>query len=436
MESVWQNACDLPQFPRLRQDVQTEVLIVGGGLAGILCAYELHRAGVPYLLIEADRICGGVSGRTTAKITAQHGLIYAKLLRRFGAKKARQYYEANEAALAQYRTLCQTIDCDFTEADAYIYSLDRPKKLQKELLALQTLGAAAELVPAPDLPFPTAGAIRFPKQAQFHPLKFVRTIAEGLHIYEHTPLRSFDGVRYQTDSGTITAQKAVIATHFPMFNKHGAYFLKLYQHRSYVLALENAAPVDGMYMDERKDGVSLRNYGKLLLLGGGVHRTGKSGGGWAALEAFARKYYPNAQISYRWAAQDCMTPDDMPYIGQYSPHTPNLFVATGFNKWGMTSSMVAAQLLCDLVQGRENSYEALFSPRRSILRPQVAGNALHAVGNLLTPTVPRCPHMGCALKWNRQEHTWDCPCHGSRFTREGKLLNNPATGDLKNKPPA
>ncbi len=434
MESLWQRTCALPRFPRLQHDLKTGVLIIGGGLAGLLCAYRLHEAGVPYALVEAERICGGVSGGTTAKLTAQHGLIYDKLVRRFGIELAKQYYDANTRALEMYRTLCGGIDCDFSETDTCIYSLDRPQKLQKELAVLQKLGAVAELDPTPALPFPTAGAIRFLRQAQFHPLKFVRAIAAGLHIYEQTPVRAFDGTRYQTDGGTITAEKAIVTTHFPLFNKHGAYFLKLYQHRSYVLALENARPVDAAYMDERKTGVSLRNAGPLLLLSGGAHRTGKQGGGWAELERFAGKYYPDAQIKYRWAAQDCMTPDDVPYIGRYSPKTPGLFVTTGFNKWGMTSSMVAADLLCDLVQDRQNPYERLFSPSRSILRAQVAGNAVQAVCNLLTPTVPRCPHMGCALKWNRQEHSWDCPCHGSRFTQEGRLLNDPATGDLKRKP--
>jgi glycine/D-amino acid oxidase-like deaminating enzyme len=215
-----------------------------------------------------------------------------------------------------------------------------------------------------------------------------------------------------------------------MNNKHGAYFLKMYQSRSYVLALENAGSVDGMYVDGN-GGLSFRQYGDLLLLGGGGHRTGKPGGGWAALEDFVKRYYPGAKERFRWATQDCMTLDGLPYIGRYSKHTPNLYVATGFNKWGMTSSMVAADLLGDLVQGRENACADLFSPSRSILRPQLACNALEAAKSLLTFSKPRCPHMGCALHWNPQEHSWDCPCHGSRFTQTGKLQDNPATDDLK-----
>ena len=153
--------------------------------------------------------------------------------------------------------------------------------------------------------------------------------------------------------------------------------------------------------------------------------------GWQALRSFAGLNYRGALEKYNWAAQDCMTLDGIPYIGAYSSGTDGLFVATGFNKWGMTSAMAAATLLCDLVRGQESPYTALFSPSRTILRPQLAVNAFEAAKNLLTPTAPRCPHMGCALKWNRYEHSWDCPCHGSRFTKEGKLIDNPATGNLK-----
>ena len=168
-----------------------------------------------------------------------------------------------------------------------------------------------------------------------------------------------------------------------------------------------------------------------MLLGGGAHRTGKKGGAWKELEDVAEELYPDAKITYKWATQDCMTLDGVPYIGQYSPSTPNLFVATGFNKWGMTSSMVASRILCDLVCEKPNEYEKIFSPSRSILRPQLAINALEALGGWLTLSGKRCPHLGCALKWNKYEHSWDCPCHGSRFKSDGSVLDNPANGSLK-----
>lgn len=431
MDSIWKDTASLPEFDSLKKDQKTDVLIIGGGLAGLLCAFFLEKAGVDYTLVEAGRICGGVTGNTTAKITSQHGMIYDKLFRRFGPEKAKTYWLVNDAALAQYRSLSRRIDCDFEEKDSYVYSLDDRQKLEKELSALDKLGIPASIRNTLPLPFPTAGAIRFPAQAQFNPRKFAAGIARGLNIYENTAVQTYDGRRIVTDQGKITASKIIVATHFPVFNKHGSYFLKMYQHRSYVLALENAPEMDGMYVSDQRDGLSFRNYNGLLLLGGGAHRTGKQGGNWTVLKEFAHQHYPEARIRSRWATQDCMTLDDVPYIGRYSKNTPDLYVATGFNKWGMTSSMAAAMILSDMVQGKENPYAPVFSPSRTILRPQLLVNACETTVNLLTPTKPRCPHLGCALKWNPHERSWDCPCHGSRFTENGKLLNDPAVGDLK-----
>ena len=283
INSIWADTAALPPFESLDGDCKTDVLIIGGGMAGLLCTYLLKQAGVDCLLIEADRICCGVTRNTTAKLTVQHGLIYDKMLRRFGSEKTRMYLEANEAALAQYRRLCQTIDCDFEEKDSFVYSIDQPKKLEQELEALHRIGFRAEYADQLPLPFDTAGAVRVHGQAQFHPLKFAAEIARGLPIREQTTARAFDGHTVVTNRGGIAASNIIVTTHFPMLNKHGAYFLKLYQHRSYVLGLERAPDVHGMYVDEAKGGMSFRNADGLLLLGGGGHRTGKPGGGWAEL---------------------------------------------------------------------------------------------------------------------------------------------------------
>ena len=185
-----------------------------------------------------------------------------------------------------------------------------------------------------------------------------------------------------------------------------------------------------MYVDEAKTGFSFRNYGGLLLLGGGGHRTGKNGGNWQELRDFAKKNYPGAVEKYCWAAQDCMSLDSIPYIGKYSKNTPNLYVAGGFNKWGMTGAMTAAMLLCDMVCGRRSDFEELFDPSRNMIRWQLLINGFESAKNLLTPSRKRCPHLGCALKWNPAEHSWDCACHGSRFDESGRVLDNPANGDL------
>ncbi len=431
MESVWEKDAPRAEFEQLDGDKKTDVLIIGGGIAGILCAYKLKNAGIDCILVEADRICGGITKNTTAKITLQNGLIFDKMIKRFGEKKARLYVDAQTRACEEYERLCRDIDCDYEKRDSYVYSLCDRKKIEREVSALKRIGVDAEFSDARELPIEVAGAVCVKDQAQFHPLKFLYSVARELPIFENTKVIELKPNIAVTNRGNIRFKKLVVATHFPMINKHGSYFLKLYQHRSYVIALKNAPTLDGMYVDESDKGLSFRKYGELLLLGGGGHRTGKQGGCWQELECFANKHYPEAQIVAKWATQDCMTLDDIPYIGQYSRNTPNTYVATGFNKWGMTNSMVAADLLCDLVRGKKNRYADVFSPSRSILRPQFAVNSFESTVGLLTPTAPRCPHLGCALKYNRAEHSWDCPCHGSRFTESGELIDNPATDDKK-----
>jgi len=431
MESIWKKSIEKPAFPTLEGSIKTDVLIIGGGMAGLLCAYKLKEAGVDCTLLEADRICCGVTENTTAKLTLQHGLIYDKLIRKYGEEKARFYLAAQRVALSEYDRLCANIDCDYEKRDNYVYSLDDRGKVEREAKALERLGVTSDFFTDTELPFQVAGAVRVRDQAQFHPLKFAYAIARDLPIYENTKVTELLPGRAKTNRGGISFNAAIVATHFPILNKHGAYFIKLYQHRSYVLALEGAGEVDGMYVDESDKGLSFRNYGELLLLGGGGHRTGKAGGSYGELEAFAKKHYPDAKIVGRWATQDCMTLDGVSYIGQYSAATPDLYVATGFNKWGMTSSMVAATLLSDMITGSKSHFSSVFSPSRSILHPQLAANAIESLVGILTPTTPRCPHLGCALKYNKAEHTWDCPCHGSRFTENGKLINNPATDDKR-----
>ena len=431
MESIWLKTAQKPHFNTLDGNKKTEVLIIGGGIAGILCAYKLKRAGVDCLLAEANEICGGITKNTTAKITLGHGLIYDKMIKRFGEDKAQLYVRAQARAIREYAKLCEGIDCDFEQRDNFVYSLDDIKKIDKEVAALNSIGVMAEISSTPELPFSTVGAVRVNGQAQFHPLKFLYEIARDLPICEHTKVIELTPHKAITNRGEISYKKLIIATHFPMLNKHGLYSLKLYQHRSYVIALKNAQNVDGMYIDGSGTGLSFRSCGDLLLLGGGGHRTGKTGGCWQELEDFAKKYYKNAKIVAKWATQDCMTLDGLPYIGQYAKSTPNVFVVTGFNKWGMTNAMAAADIICDLVREKANPYANLFDPSRTLLRPQLAVNAFDSAVGLLTPSSPRCPHLGCALKYNRAEHTWDCPCHGSRFTKDGRLIDNPATDDKK-----
>ena len=430
MESLW---CDisLPQYPKLQGDITTDVLVIGGGMAGLLCAHQLQMAGASVVVAEARRICGGVTANTTAKVTSQHGLIYHKLMQTLGKEQAKMYLQINQAAISQYRSLAAKIPCHWEDKANYVYSETNRQALEEEASALHRLGYPATLKSQAKLPFPVVGALEFRKQGQFHPLKFAAGIAEKITIYENTPVLSIDETTAQCPGGKIRAKKIIVATHFPFINSHGSYFLKLYQQRSYVLALEQGPNVDGMYIGAGKNSLSFRNAGNYLLLGGGGHRTGKKGGGWRALENFIAEHYPDASIARRWATQDCMSLDGIPYIGNYSARTPDLYVATGFNKWGMTSSMVSAMVLTELITKGQSDYAALFSPSRSIMKPQLGINALESASNLLRLSRPRCTHMGCALHWNKQERSWDCACHGSRFAEDGTLLNNPARKKLR-----
>ena len=431
MASLWKETVDIAPFPQLDGDQSTDTLIIGGGLTGILCAYFLKQAGVDYLLVEQNTIGSGTTGSTTAKLTAQHGLIYHKLIKKIGVDGARQYLQSNLQALKQYENLCAAIDCDFVKENHYVYTLSDSQSLSQELIALKQLGFPAVYQNRLPIPIKTAGGICFPDQARIHPLKFLAELSRGLNIREHTALRELKPREAVTNRGTIRANRIIVTTHFPILNKHGFYFLKLYQHRSYCLALENVPPLSGMYVDDQDTGLSFRSQDQLLILGGGGHRTGKQGGGWKELEDFAKLHYPGSRIRCRWAAQDCMSLDQIPYIGPYSRHAQDLYVATGFNKWGFTGSMVAAQLLTDLLTGTDNPYQALYSPTRGAVQPQLAVNGWEAITNLLSLTGKRCPHLGCALKWNPQEHSWDCPCHGSRFSEDGQCLEGPASSDLK-----
>lgn len=431
MNSLWTETAQVDKFPSLKGDAKTDVLIIGGGMAGILCAHFLQNAGVPYVLVEGKKIGSGITKNTTAKITFQHGLIYNKLFKNIGAEKAKMYLEANEQALKEYKNLCADMDCDFEEKDNYVYSLNDREAIEKEISILNKIGIQAEFKKGIPLPFEIAGSVKISNQAQFHPLKFIANVSKGLNIYENTLVKELAPNTAITENGKITAKYIIVATHFPFLNKHGAYFLKLYQHRSYAIALENAPDIKGMYVGENQDSLSFRNYGDFLIIGGGDHRTGQKGGNWQVLRDFSAKNYPKAHEKYAWATQDCIPLDEIPYIGRYGKSSEGLYVATGFNKWGMTGSMVSAMLLTDMILGRKSKYSDVFSPQRSIMKPQLLINAVTALGNLLTPSAKRCPHMGCALKWNPTEHSWDCPCHGSRFERNGELIDNPATGRLK-----
>ena len=428
MKSIWEENLDMPSFPSLSKDICCDVLIIGGGIAGILCGYTLKKAGVDYVILESDKICAKTTRFTTGKITSLHGFIYSRLIKEFGKDFAKLYYEANEDAIREYKELCKNIDCDFKIKDNYIYSLDKTK-IKKEYDAIKSLNIEAVFEENSALPFDTAGCIKFENQAEFNPLKFLKEISKNLNIYENSRVKKVKNNICYTKDAKVTANKIIFATHFPLPALEGLYFAKMYQEKSYAIAYKSEYNLKGNYIDENSE-LSIRRYNDYLILGGQKHRTGKKSGNWQTLEDYKDKYFPGNKTKYFWAAEDTITLDGVPYIGRINAFSKDKYVITGFNKWGMTSSMLGAKLLCDLILGKENKYEKIFSTKRTILRKQLVINAFESAKNLISFSTPRCTHLGCKLIWNKHEHTWDCPCHGSKFSKNGDILNGPANKKL------
>ncbi|MDD6262397.1 MAG: FAD-dependent oxidoreductase [Clostridiales bacterium] len=473
--SLWQKI-SLPEFPALEKDLRTEAAVIGGGMAGLLTALRLQKSGIKTVVLEASRIASGQTGRTTAKITSQHGIKYTTLVKNLGREKAGQYAAANEFAINEYAALIEekSIGCDFRRLPAYLYSRVSPDPLEEEAETAAKLGIGSRFVRATGLPFHTSGAVRFENQAQFHPLKFISGILDGLEIYENTRVLEADGSRLSTSGGTVTAEHIVFATHFPFINVPGWYFMRMHQERSYVVALESSWLPDGIYYSDDSDGLSFREANGLLLAGGGNHRTGENSAGkrWDEILQKCGELLPPHTEVMRWSAQDCMTLDGVPYIGRFAPSTENYYVATGFEKWGMASSMISAVIISGLILGRSPEWAGVFSPERFDLSASAAALATETAqsvrglvrGMLAVPkerlekiapgrggiveydgekagvyrspdgeyhiVSARCPHLGCQLEWNPDEKSWDCPCHGSRFDFEGNLLDNPAQEGL------
>ena len=475
--SLWHQTVKIPRRDPLEKEMETEAVVIGAGMAGLLIAHRLRSEGMGVAVLEGRRIASGQTGGTTAKITSQHGMIYDALTKKLGAEKARQYAQANQQAVREYEALIkrEDIDCDFERLPAYIYSQAAAQPMRREAEAARSLGLDAHFESQTGLPFAVAGAVRFDGQAQFHPLKFVRALSQGLEIYEDTPVLSVKGRTVYTAKGRVRAKHIVFATHYPFINLPGWYFMRMHQERSYVLALKSDYLPDAMYYGADMGGLSFRRAQGFTLLGGGDHRTGENSAGdrYQGLLNAAHSLLPGAKEVTRWSAQDCVTLDGVPYIGRYAPSEPDWYVATGFAKWGMSTSMVAAMVISALILGERSQWEEVFSPQRFSLSASAANlatetaqsfkglgrqalelprSALDALtkghGGIVEVqgrkagvykdgdgrchiVDPRCPHLGCQLEWNPDELSWDCPCHGSRFDYHGALIDNPAQEGLK-----
>ncbi|MBM7614957.1 FAD-dependent oxidoreductase [Alkaliphilus hydrothermalis] len=492
-QSYWIVSTDKTDYPTLKEDMQVDVAIVGGGMAGITTAYLLKQEGVRVAIIEADGILQGTTAHTTAKITSQHGLIYDKIRNKMGKEKAQIHADANESAIRMIHGLIEEkkINCDFQWQPAYVYtqSDEYVQKIYNEAKTASSLGIPAEYLEDIPLPFDVKAAMRFDNQAQFHPRKYLLALAkdipgDGSYIFENTravDIEDEDSPTVITEKGhKVRAKKVIVASHYPFYDKPGLYFASVYPERSYIVAvtIKEQFP-KGMYITAEDPGRSLRSqrYGDrdLILVAGEHHKTGHGKSTmfhYNNLRDFAYQTFTVEDVLYRWAAHDCVTMDEVPYIGQLSVTTPNVYVATGFRKWGMTSSTVAAMMLKDIVIKGEHSWSELYNPSRftpvastpkffkenidvainfvagKVIPPEIDEDIKPNEGKVISIDGKRigayrdtkgelhlvdttCTHLGCELTWNDADTSWDCPCHGSRFTYGGDIVEGPAVKPLK-----
>jgi glycine/D-amino acid oxidase-like deaminating enzyme/nitrite reductase/ring-hydroxylating ferredoxin subunit len=494
-QSLWLDTVPPLGLPALTEDLRVDVAVLGGGIAGLTTALVLKRAGAQVAVLEADQVGRGVTGCTTAKVSALQSTIYSQIRRHHGPEAATVYAEASLAGVERLAELAAELapDADVERRPAFTYALkeDERSSVEQEAEAAQEAGLAAELVDGADLPFTTHGAVRLADQLQFHPVRYVDGLAaavdgDGSQVFEGTRALSVDEdapCRVQTTGGTVTADHVVVATHYPILDR-GLYFARLEPTRSYCIAarLKRGVPPEGMSISAGSTTRSVRSYGDLLIVGGEGHPPGSGDARperFARLEAFAREHWDVAEITHRWSAQDPTPYDHLPMIGPYRPGSARLWVTTGYMKWGLATATFGAIALADRIAGRDNAWVDAFSPSRLSLRstPKVAqlgakftadlvGDRVRPPQALRTSTIPsgearvvpdgpaggkkgvfrdddgtlhavslRCTHMGCLLRFNAAERSWDCPCHGSRFDVDGAVLEGPAVNPLELRDP-
>jgi glycine/D-amino acid oxidase-like deaminating enzyme/nitrite reductase/ring-hydroxylating ferredoxin subunit len=490
LTSLWLDTVERQPRPELTEDVHVDACVIGAGMCGLSTALELSRQGESVAVLEARFVAAGASGFNTAKLSSLHGLTYTKLEGSLGGDAARHYGAANERGIERVFEVSAElgIECDLRRKPNLVYSesADEREQLEEEVAAARRAGLPARLVEDTDLPYPIAAAVQFEEQAEFHPVKYLEglaraLVAEGVRVHEGTRALAVDAgspCRVRTAGGrTVTAGSVVVATHLPFLDR-GLYFARCHPERSYVVAApyERADSRSGMYLSTESPAHSIRAHqmdGRTwLLVGGESHKTGQADAAerYRALEAWARERFAVEPVM-RWATQDQMPVDGVPYIGPSDPVSRNVYVATGFRKWGLALGAAAGELLASLALGQEHAWAELFDTRR--LRPRAGATALakenlnvaaRFVGDRLLKRADlesiapgegrvvgaglgqravyreadgtlhalsaRCTHLGCIVNWNSAEATWDCPCHGSRYDARGGVIEGPAVNPL------
>jgi glycine/D-amino acid oxidase-like deaminating enzyme/nitrite reductase/ring-hydroxylating ferredoxin subunit len=489
---LWVGTAQGTHYPVLPCSMSFDVAVVGGGIAGLTAAVLLKHSGARVAVLEARRIGRGVTGHSTAKVTSGHDVIYQDLIRRFSAEKARQYADANQGAIEFIAAFADErgASCDLRRTFACTYTCEDQnlEKIQREVEVAADLGLPVTYTESLDLPFPVKGAICYENQACFHPLKYLSSMAEiipgrGSHIFENTTVKDVEEgrpCRVVTERGVVRADQVIVATHFPILNR-GLFFAKMTPIRSYLTALRlEQDPPEGMYISLDSPHHTMRRHQTdtgetYLLIGGEDHEVGHGGDTaerYRRIERFARSHFRVQETLYRWSTQDNSPADQVPFIGRHSLLSRRVYVATGFQGWGMTNGTVAGVLLSDMVSGTKNPWSPVFDPNRftpfiskkfyvqnihvaeMFVTDRTAGRAEKDLSALLPGEgaivrdrgkelaasrdengrvrvfSPTCTHMGCKVSWNNGEESWDCPCHGSRFDREGRVIHAPAVKEL------
>src|SRR5215213_735622 len=486
--SYWNETASAPDFPVLAGGIGVDIAIVGGGMVGISTARMLKDRGLTVAVIEARKVGRQVTGKSTAKVTSQHSVIYQTLEKKFGHDRARLYAEAQVAGMEKIRSLASQyrIDCDIEPKPAYVYTRDEKNvgTIEKEVETTQRLGLPAELVRDIGLPFAVRAAMRFDNQAQFHPTKYVAGLAQtipgdGCHVFEHSRAIDWEPTRVATKGGTVTARHVVMATHLPL-GQIGGYYAMAHPYAEPVLAAKIRQALPGMYISMEDPSHSIRSHtgqnGETYAISGGASfkpgHIDQERESCAEMERWLSENFDIGPIEYRWINEDYSSVDDAPFVGWSSSHGDRYLVATGFRAWGISNGTAAGMMLADLATGQTNPWLALFDATR--VKPVAGatqfvqenlGVAKDLVGGYLA-SKPKsfdelqpgeaailkidganvaafkdedgnvhavsatCSHMGCLVGWNETDRTWDCPCHGSRFELSGDVIHGPATKPL------